>query len=144
MTKKITELPAATTPLAGTEQIEIVQGGASKNVSVSHLGVGAVVTDATTARTLALGDYNAWIRFTSASAVTLTIPLNATVAWGINRAVEGVQAAAGQVTFTAAGGVTLNVPTGYNAKTRAQGSSWGLIKVATDAWDLVGDLEATA
>ncbi len=37
MSKKISELTAATTPLVGTETIEIVQGGTSKNVAVSYI-----------------------------------------------------------------------------------------------------------
>lgn len=37
MSKKISELTAATTPLAGTELVEIVQGGVSKKVSASYL-----------------------------------------------------------------------------------------------------------
>lgn len=37
MSKKISELTAATTPLGGTETIEIVQGGTSKKVAVSYL-----------------------------------------------------------------------------------------------------------
>lgn len=38
MTKKISELTSATTPLAGTETVEIVQGGVSKKVAVSYFG----------------------------------------------------------------------------------------------------------
>lgn len=38
MSKKISELTAASTPLAGTEVIEIVQGGVSKKVATSYLG----------------------------------------------------------------------------------------------------------
>lgn len=38
---KISELPAVTTPLAGTELLEIVQGGVSKKVSASDLGGGS-------------------------------------------------------------------------------------------------------
>ena len=37
---KITQLPAATLPLAGTEKAEIVQGGVNKQVDVSELGGG--------------------------------------------------------------------------------------------------------
>ena len=40
MAKKISELPAATTPLAGTELVEIVQGGVSKKVATSALNGG--------------------------------------------------------------------------------------------------------
>lgn len=35
---KISELPVATTPLAGTEESEILQGGINKRVAVSHYG----------------------------------------------------------------------------------------------------------
>lgn len=38
--KRITELPAATTPLAGTEKVEILQGGVNKQVDASELGGG--------------------------------------------------------------------------------------------------------
>lgn len=37
--KKISELTAATTPLGGTELVEIVQGGENRKVSASDLGV---------------------------------------------------------------------------------------------------------
>jgi hypothetical protein len=36
--KKISELPLATTPLAGTEESEIVQGGVNKRTAVSNIG----------------------------------------------------------------------------------------------------------
>lgn len=38
--KKITELPAATTPLAGTELLEIVQSGTNKRITASSLSSG--------------------------------------------------------------------------------------------------------
>src|SRR5688572_11270754 len=40
--KKISELPAATTPLSGSEKIEIVQGGINKQADASDLGGGSV------------------------------------------------------------------------------------------------------
>lgn len=42
--KKISELPVATTPLAGTEKAEIVQGGVNKQVDVSEFGSGGTST----------------------------------------------------------------------------------------------------
>jgi hypothetical protein len=39
--KKISELVSATTPLAGTEVVEIVQGGSNKKVAVSNFGGGS-------------------------------------------------------------------------------------------------------
>jgi len=38
--KKISELTSATTPLAGTEEVAIVQGGTTKKVAVSEFGGG--------------------------------------------------------------------------------------------------------
>lgn len=47
--KKISQLPVATTPLAGTEKIEILQGGVNKQVDASQVGGGNVPdADATT------------------------------------------------------------------------------------------------
>jgi len=60
-TKKITELASATTPLAGTELIEIVQGGTNKKVAVSEVGGGggspdlqSVLTEGGTATDLSI------------------------------------------------------------------------------------------
>lgn len=39
--KKISELPAATVPLSGTEKLEILQGGVNKQVDASDVGGGA-------------------------------------------------------------------------------------------------------
>jgi len=61
--KKITELASATTPLAGTELAEIVQGGVNKKVAVSEFGSGTTpdlqaVTDegATTTNAIETGN----------------------------------------------------------------------------------------
>lgn len=140
---KVSALTAAGA-LDGTEVVPAVQSAVTKKVIVKDIakfGYQDILTDATTAKTLALTDIGSWIRFTSASAVTLTVPTNATVAFPIGTTINGVQAAAGQVSF--AGTPTLNKPTDYNAKTRAKGAAFCLIKVATDTWDLIGDLELT-
>jgi hypothetical protein len=42
--KKISQLPASTTPLAGTEVLPVVQGGATKQVSVANLTAGRAVS----------------------------------------------------------------------------------------------------
>lgn len=143
---KVSALTAASA-LDGSEVLPLVQSTVTKKViakDIAKFGYQDIVTDATAARTLALADRGAYIRFTSASAVALTVPTNATVAFGIGEVLNGIQAAAGQVSITGSGGVTINKPTDYNAKTRAQGAAFCLVKVATDTWDLVGDLELTA
>lgn len=100
-----------------------------------------IITEANANRTLVLSDDSKYIRMTNAAANTVTVPLNATVAFPVGTQISVMQAGAGQTTITPIGGVTLNsTPT---LKTRAQYSALSLIKVATDTWDVVGDLAAT-
>lgn len=79
MNKKISDLTAATTPLAGTELLEIVQGGTSKKVAASDLGGSAITakdegTNLTTALT-SLDFVGAGVTATNTGgAVTVTIP----------------------------------------------------------------------
>jgi hypothetical protein len=77
---------------------------------------------------------------TSATAVNLTVPTNASVAFPVGTIIQIRQAGAGQVTVVASGGVTVN--TAETLKLRKQGSTAALVKVDTNAWDLTGDLEA--
>jgi len=99
------------------------------------------VTDATTSRTLALGDKFASLRFTSASAITVTVPANSAVAFPIGSYVELYAYGSGQITVTQSAGVTVNA-TDAQKKSRVQYSSMTLIKIATDEWLLVGDTAA--
>lgn len=92
------------------------------------------------AYTLVLADSGKYIRMTSAAAVNLTVPTNASVAFPVGTVIQIRQAAAGQITVVASGGVTVN--TAETLKLRKQGSTAALVKVDTNAWDLTGDLEA--
>jgi hypothetical protein len=87
--------------------------------------------------TLALSDIGLLVQFTSATAVTVTVPTNATVPFPIGTRIDLLQTAAGKVTVSPTG-ITLNAtPT---AALRTQWSSATLIKRNTDTWTLVGDL----
>jgi hypothetical protein len=100
----------------------------------------ALNTQSGTSYTLVLSDgQGTLVRCTSGSAVTVTVPLNATVAFPVGTVIEVRQAGAGQVTISPTGGVTLNSE-GTMRKTAAQHRSVSLIKVATDTWDLDGAL----
>lgn len=100
-----------------------------------------VITESTTARTFGLTDSGGYVRTTNGSATTLTVPPNSSVAFAANTLISGIQAGAGQITFAQGAGVTINRPASRNLKTAEQYSSWALKKVATDVWDLCGDLE---
>ena len=81
------------------------------------------------------------IEASNASAITLTVPTNASVAFPVNSVVHVAQAAAGQVTIAAAGGVTIKKHSSLNAKTFGQETVLSLAKIATDTWRLFGHLE---
>lgn len=145
MEKKISELTTFPAAVTGNESIPAVQGSGTHKFplkDVAKYGYQDVVTDSTSSRTLSLADRGAWLRFTNATATTVTVPTNASVAFSVGESINGIQAAAGKVLVSAEPGVTVNVPAEYKNNTRAQGSPFCLIKVGTNAWDLIGDLEA--
>ena len=87
--------------------------------------------------TLDLTQAGKYIRCTSASPMSVTVPLNATVAFAIGTHIDVIQAGAGLVDFVATGGVTINA-TGLDMA--SQWAAATLIKVGTDEWDLIGNL----
>jgi hypothetical protein len=95
-------------------------------------------TQAGTTYTLALADAGTVVEFTAATAVALTVPTNATIAFPIGSIVGILQYGAGQVTVSGAG-VTFR-SSGSKVKTTAQYSSVWLRKRATNEWVLSGDL----
>ena len=128
--------------MAGDEVLPIVQSTATKKVKardVSKIGYQDIQTVSAATKTLALTDRGSWMRFTVAN--TLTVPTNSSVAFVVGEMLNGIQAGTGQVTIAAASGVTINKPPTNNAKTKGQGAAFKLVKVASDTWDLVGDLE---
>lgn len=100
-----------------------------------------IINEATVARAVTATDYFRKIRFTNAASIAYTVPENATLAVPANTVIGLYQAAGGQITISPAGAAVVNVPDGKVLKTRAQGAFVALHKVATDTWDLVGDLE---
>lgn len=94
-----------------------------------------------TSYTTVLGDDGKLITLDNAAAITLTIPPNGTVAYGIGTQLNLMQLGAGQVTITAGAGVTLQ-SAGTKVKTNGQYSVATCVKIATDTWVLVGNLAA--
>jgi hypothetical protein len=87
---------------------------------------------------------NELITASNASAQTYSIPTNASVAFPIGAQINIIQIGAGQVTINAVtSGTTSVLSNGGTAaapKLRVQYSSATLIKVATDAWYVIGDI----
>lgn len=95
-----------------------------------------------TTYTFALSDHSLIVTLANASAITATVPTNATAAIPIGARIDIVQKGAGQVTVAGALGVTVNKTSTDTLKLRTQWSVATLIKLGTNEWLLVGDLEA--
>ena len=95
-----------------------------------------------TSYTFVLADcYGKTVSFTNGSAITATIPTNASVAFPIGSVINVYQAGAGTVTVAPAVGVTL-VGDGSKFKTNAQYSIATILKTGTDAWAMFGQVKA--
>jgi hypothetical protein len=94
-----------------------------------------------TSYTLALTDAGKMVGINNASAITVTIPLNSSVAFPINSRIDILQVGSGQISFSPTTGVTLNSK-GTKRKMFGQYSAATLIKIGTDTWMLIGDITA--
>ena len=92
-----------------------------------------------TTYTLVITDNGRLVTLSNAAAITLTVPLNATVAFATGAVINIQQIGAGQVTVAGAAGVTV---TGTGTKLRTQYSAAALVKTGTDSWTMIGDLSA--
>ena len=120
-------------------------GDAIRIVGVATAGITSVgitergLTSPTDDYTLVAGDRVNYVRMNKATAVNLTVPPNASVAFALCTEIPIFQKGAGQVTIVAGSGVTINTP--ETLKLRRQYSTALLTKVGTNEWDLTGDLE---
>lgn len=87
---------------------------------------------------------NTLVTLSNAAAIATTIPTNASVAYPIGTQITFIQIGAGQVTISAVTpGTTTITSTGATSaspKLRTQYSSASAVKVATDAWYVIGDI----
>jgi len=97
-----------------------------------------------TTYTFALTDNGKLVTASNASAQTYSIPTNATTAFPIGTQINLIQIGAGQVTVSAAtpGTTTIssNAASSAAPKCRNQFAALTCIKVATDAWYVIGDI----
>lgn len=94
-----------------------------------------------TSYTLDTLDAGKCVRAANAGEIMITVPANSAEAFPVGATVAIRQVDAGQVVLDVDSDVTLNVPDGLDAATARQGSTIMLHKVATNEWDLTGDLE---
>jgi hypothetical protein len=94
-----------------------------------------------TTYTLVLTDAHKLVTLSNASAITATIPPNSDVAFEVGDQVNLLQLGAGQVTIAAGAGVTIRSE-GSKLKITDQYGVATCVKIASDEWVLVGNLEA--
>jgi len=132
---KISDLPAAST-LAGDEPIPVVQSAETRRSTPRAIQRIPVNNQTGTTYALVAADAGACVRVGNAAAIAVTAPTGGI--FTVGDVILLRQVGAGQVTVT---GGTLNLPATITAaKTRAQGSVITLHYVATDTWDVSGDL----
>jgi hypothetical protein len=114
-----------------------VTGNVAYNISIKEINESSGTT-----YTLVLADRGQMLRVgdeaNNTAAQSLTIPPNSSEAFPTGTQVQITQMG-GQVTMVAGSGVTLRYTPGL--KTRVQYSSITCIKIATDEWILIGDLD---
>lgn len=97
-----------------------------------------------TTYTFVLSDASKFVTCSNGSAIAVSIPTNASVAFPIGTIINVQQIGAGQVTIAAAtpGTTTVTSAGGTSAspKTRVQYSAATCIKTGTDTWTVVGDI----
>lgn len=122
---------------------DTIQGGTGitidDNGMVSGAGRGIVQVTGTT-KTLALTDEGTRQECNNASAQTITIPTNASVAFPVGAEIEIVQFGAGTVTITADTGVTLNGVSTGSCDILAQYRGAFLYKQASNVWIVMGSI----
>jgi len=111
-----------------------VINGATIGTSIINLALNAQTG---TTYTPVLADNGKLVTLSNASAITLTVPTNASVAYATGAQINIQAIGAGQVTLVGDTGVTVN---GTGTKLRTQWSAATIVKTATDTWTLIGDL----
>lgn len=111
--------------------------GALEFVEEGTIGIPSEETGAT--YTTVLGDANSLVRRNNASANTVTIPPNSSVAYPIGTILNVVQTGAGKTSLVAGSGVTLS-SAGAVLDLRLQFSTASLMKILVNTWILTGDL----
>ena len=111
----------------------------SKLATIDTLPFITATTQAGTSYTLALADANAAVEFSSATAVTVTVPPNSSAAFPLGTVIELLQYGTGTLTVAAGAGVTIRSANNL-VSARTQYSVLSLRKRATDEWILAGDL----
>jgi len=141
---KINEDVALTATATELNYVDGVTSAIQTQLNAKENSLYTFVEVSGTTRTLsAATDLTNTIKFTSSSAVTVTVPADSGdgANWAVGTFTDLFQYGAGQLTVAAAGGVTIR-STDSQLKSRVRYSTMTLIKIAANEWLLVGDTAA--
>ena len=124
--------PSSVSTLTGTQTL-------TNKTLIDPKIVHSVNAQTGTTYTLVLTDNTKKITMNNASANTLTIPANASVAFPVGTIIGITQIGAGATTIEGDTGVTLNGVSAGSAAIAAQWSGATITKIATDAWIMEGN-----
>lgn len=132
----LTGIPAAPTASAGTNTTQLAT---TAFVQTAIAGLTTAFNTQTSSYTLVLADENKLVEMNLSTANTVTVPLNASVAYPVGTTITIAQLGTGQTTLTATGGVTLK-SYNNNLKIGGQYGIASIIKRGTDDWWVAGNL----
>jgi hypothetical protein len=139
-TSSVSETKIAVNAVSSTKIAE----NAVTQVKIADRAVGSAELDNLTLSavvdtyTLVLGDAHKLVTLNKATAFTVTVPTDATVAFEVGDQVNLLQIGAGQVTVAGAAGVNVRSQ-GSKLKLNGQYSAATLVKIAVDEWVLIGN-----
>ena len=133
--------------VAGGIYWAIYESGADKIVLLNpsnQRGIVGINAQTGTTYTLLITDAGKLITMSNASANTLTIPPNSSVAFPVGTIVGVRQKGAGATTITAGAGVTLNAVSTGSGTLLAKFSGVSIVQEAADTWSIMGAHGAVA
>jgi hypothetical protein len=142
LSSKTVTLPAASVGTAAIAEAAVTTAKvADRGVTAAKLDSVMTIDSKTANYTLVLGDRGKVIEVNSASALTITVPTNATAAFATGATVAVTRRGAGEVTIAGASGVTLRSDSG-RLRIGKQYAAVVLMKIGTDEWMVLGNLKA--
>jgi len=117
---------------------DVLTAAEMTNIATAMISINAQTG---TSYTTVLSDDGKLITLDNAASITLTIPPNSSVAYGIGTQINLMALDAGEVTITAGAGVTIRSD-GSKLKLNAQYAVATCLKIASDTWVAVGNLKA--
>jgi hypothetical protein len=124
-----------------TNDVVYYNGSSWVNKNINSIPISTNAQTGTTYTTV-LADAGKIVEASNASAITLTVPTNTSVAYPVGTQITILQTGVGQVTVAAVTPATTTINATPGLKLRAQWSSAVLTKRGTDLWVLTGDLTA--